>query len=103
MPRAAKLAFRRQTWRLGALLVGAAVAVLSIAAAYFSLPKAQQSARAAFSGTGSIVITSADYNDCRHLTFDNVTGSIKDVGVRKCSEDSNDQRGSLSEISKGFR
>jgi hypothetical protein len=103
MPRAAKLAIRRQTWRLSALLTGVAVAVLSITAAYFSLPKAQQSAHAAFSGTGSIVITSADLNDCRHLTFDNVTGSIKDVGVRKCSEESNDQRGSLSEISKGFR
>jgi hypothetical protein len=101
MPRAAKLATKRNTRGSGALLIGGAVAVLCTVLAYFNRSRAEEPSRAEF--TGSIVITSADHNNCRHLTFDNVTGSIKDAGTRKCSNESNSQKSSLSEIAKSFR
>jgi hypothetical protein len=54
--------------------------------------------------SGSIVIPSSDNAECRWLTFDNKTGSIKDQGRRDCS--AGEVRGRaevLSAISNSFR
>jgi len=103
MPRAAKPTRWRPSWRLGALCIGVAVAVLSVGLANISLPyigsPKAQAERPSLSG--SIVITSANRSDCRHLIFDNVTGIIKDTGTRKCLDEP--QNNSMDEIAKSFR
>jgi hypothetical protein len=100
MPRGAKPATSHKAWGLGALLLGAAAAALSLYLAYFWRAEAQPD-RATF--TGSIIMTSADGNDCRYFSFNNMTGLIKAVGARKCSDETNGQKNSLNEISKSFR
>lgn len=53
--------------------------------------------------TGSIVIFSGENAKCRRLTFDNLTGSIKDEGKGDCSVPDAGRMRVLSEIANSFR
>lgn len=52
---------------------------------------------------GSIVFFSDENNKCRRLTFDNMTGSIKDEGKGDCAVQDAGRTRILSEIANSFR
>jgi hypothetical protein len=52
--------------------------------------------------TGSIVILAPNMRECRHLTFDNTSGAIKDRGTGDCNDPSESAAARLGQVSSSF-
>jgi hypothetical protein len=52
--------------------------------------------------SGSIILASPDPRACRHLSFDNVTGAIKDTGTGQCAATLPGAAERLGEVSDSF-
>jgi hypothetical protein len=52
---------------------------------------------------GSIVLPAAGHGGCRHLKFDNVTGSIKDEGTSQCPDSTTAAAERLGQLSDSFQ
>jgi len=84
----------------GLILLAVSIAAY-LAVAYFkSSPRPIETADR---HAGSIIIPFADYTACRHLTFDNTTGSIKDEGPGVCADSSPGAAERLNQVSQSFR
>jgi fatty acid desaturase len=53
--------------------------------------------------SGSIVILSSNMHDCRHLSFDNITGAIKDQGTGECNDANANAAARLGEVLHHFQ
>ena len=82
----------------GVVLAGAA------SAGYLSLSELHppQPSPAPDMRSGSIVILAPNMRDCRHLSFDNATGVIKDRGTGECNDASANAAARLGEVSHHF-
>jgi hypothetical protein len=52
--------------------------------------------------SGSIILASPDPRACRHLSFDNITGAIKDAGTGQCAATLPGAAERLGEVSDSF-
>jgi hypothetical protein len=52
--------------------------------------------------SGSILILAPNMRDCRRLSFDNMTGAIKDRGTGECNDASANAAARLGEVSHHF-
>jgi hypothetical protein len=53
--------------------------------------------------SGSIVILAPDMHGCRHLSFDNSTGAIKDQGTGECNDPAASTAARLGQVSDSFQ
>jgi hypothetical protein len=83
---------------VGILLVAAGGAFLIMTYLHASSPPPLPDLR-----SGSIILASPDPRACRHLSFDNVTGTIKDRGTGQCADDSPGAAERLGQVSDSFQ
>jgi hypothetical protein len=84
----------------GALILLAISFAAYLAVVHFKPPRPTETADM---HSGSIVIPFAGYTACRHLTFDNATGSIKDEGTGRCADSSPGAAERLNQVSQSFQ
>jgi hypothetical protein len=101
-----KSGLRRAKVTLGVGELSAGVLLLSgfiIAIVWLSAQPPPQTVSSPDLYAGSIVFFSGENTKCRRLTFDNITGSIKDEGTGDCSVQDAGRTRVLSEIANSFR
>lgn len=86
-------------------ILGAAILFVAASATYLTLshlrpppPSAGPDMR-----TASIVILAPNMHDCRHLSFDNATGAIKDEGTGQCNDANANAAARLGEVLHHFQ
>jgi hypothetical protein len=86
-------------------ILGGALLLLTASALYLTLTRlhALPPSPMADMRTGSIVILTPNMRDCRHLSFDNTTGAIKDRGTGECNDASANAAARLGEVSQHFQ
>jgi len=97
---------RRAKATLGVSELSAGVLFLSgfiIAIVWLSTQPPPQTVPAPDLYAGSIVFFSGENAKCRRLTFDNITGAIKDEGKGDCSVQDVGRARVLTEIANSFR
>ncbi len=82
----------------GVLFVAASATYLTLSHLRPPLPSAGPDMR-----TGSIVILAPNMHDCRHLSFDNATGAIKDQGTGECNDANANAAARLGEVLHHFQ
>ena len=86
-------------------ILGAAILFVAASATYLTLSHLHSSPPSAAPDmrTGSIVILAPNMHDCRHLSFDNATGAIKDQGTGQCNDANANAAARLGEVLQHFQ
>ena len=90
----------RGIFSIAIMTAAVSVAGLIGSYAYFSAGTSRSETK---SYTGSIVITSPNRGDCRHLQFDNTTGHVTDAGRGGCPGDRGSEIDRITAIANGFQ